>query len=113
MLIVKDSFKKICISFLLLSTYCYLGILRISRVIADVYRCTKWLSTSYNKDISVARSGILPCSIDIVTYYCYLWNLRKASIVAQVYWCTKARTVIVTHCKKDITLPEMVSSHVT
>ena len=100
MLIVKANF--ISFPLLLLLTCCYLWIGRTSRVIADVYRYIKWLSISYNEYITVARSGILPCNIDIVTYCCYLWNLRKASIVTQVYWIYQTCTVIGAYCKEDI-----------
>lgn len=106
MLIVKANF----ISLLLLSTCCYLWILRTSRVIADVYRHTKWLSICYNKDIKVARSGgIFPCNIDVVSYCCYLWIERISSIVAQVYWNTKAYTAIVACCKKGILRKKVAS----
>ena len=67
MLIVKTGLKEIHYFLLVLLTCCYLWKLGISRVIADVYRRTKWLSISYNKDIIVARSVIEPCNIDIVT----------------------------------------------
>ena len=87
---------------LLLSTCCYLWIGRTFRVIADVYRRTKWLSISYNKDIIVARSAITPCNIDIVAYCCYLWRERISRIVTQVYWSTKCLTIVAAHCKKDI-----------
>ena len=100
---VKLNFKsKFERNTLLLSTCCYFWVYRISRVIADVYRRTKWLSICYNKDIIVARSVIKPCNIDIVAYCCYLRKGRISSIVAQVYWCTKAYTVIVTKCKEEI-----------
>ena len=104
MLIVKTNF----ISLLLLSTCCYLWIGRISRVIADVYRRTKWLSISYNKDIKVARCIIFPSNIDIAAYCCYLWSSRIASTVTQVYWCTKTCTVIGAYCKKDIKIARSV-----
>ena len=97
--------NSVFLSLLLLSTCCYLWILRNSRVIADVYRRTKWLSTCYNRDISVTKNVITPCNIDIVvTWYCYLWIYRSTSIVAYVYWSTKARTVIGAYCKEDISV---------